>query len=201
MFPAAWPTRHRPIRKRSVYGLISGCLQGRVAVHDGGMDFDAEPGPHVVAGSSVVRMGKAPHYGGPGKIENARLRTARALELRLAGLKYGEIANALGYASGQGAHNAVTRAMRQETAQSEEHREQLRALQLARTERMLRAIWPNVIAGDLFAIDRALKILDRQARLLGLDAPTQVAVTEQSRDELMLLLSDLEQALLSDDAG
>src|SRR5215207_3430388 len=34
-----------------------------------------------------------------------------------------------------------------------------------------RAVWPKVEAGNLFAIDRLLAIMDRRARYLGLDAP------------------------------
>ena len=38
------------------------------------------------------------------------------------------------------------------------------------------AVWDKALDGDLSAMDRVIKIMDRRARLLGLDAPQQVAV-------------------------
>lgn len=46
-------------------------------------------------------------------------------------------------------------------------------LEARRLDKMLNAIWNNVIAGDLACLDRALKIMERRAKLLGLDAPEQ----------------------------
>ena len=39
------------------------------------------------------------------------------------------------------------------------------------------AIWPAALAGDLFAIDRVLKVMSRRAKLLGLDQPKKVALS------------------------
>ena len=55
-----------------------------------------------------------------------------------------------------------------------------RALMLARVERATRAIWPAVVRGDLFAVDRYVRLADRQAKLLGLDAPTRIAAIDDS---------------------
>ena len=74
-----------------------------------------------------------------------------------------------------------------------------RGLHLARLERTLRAIWPRVLNGDLLAIDRALRILEREARLLGLDAPTQIALSDQTKDSLTDVIDDLERLLLGTD--
>src|SRR5699024_12051924 len=54
--------------------------------------------------------------------------------------------------------------------------EQLRDVEAARLDALQRAIWERAIDGDLSAMDRVIKIVDRRARLLGLDAPQQVAV-------------------------
>lgn len=45
-------------------------------------------------------------------------------------------------------------------------------LEIDRLDQMLEAIWPTVLSGDLYAIDRALKIGAERRALKGLDAPT-----------------------------
>jgi hypothetical protein len=52
--------------------------------------------------------------------------------------------------------------------------DEMRALMLDRLEAMLKALWTKAEMGDTFAIDRAVKIMERQAKLAGLDAPTNV---------------------------
>jgi hypothetical protein len=42
---------------------------------------------------------------------------------------------------------------------------------------MLLALWPQVLKGNQGAIDRALRVMERRAKLLGLDAPTRQEVT------------------------
>jgi len=44
---------------------------------------------------------------------------------------------------------------------------------LARLEVALLAIWPKVKAGQYQAIDRLVRLLERKARMLGYEAPTQ----------------------------
>src|SRR3990167_4527882 len=106
---------------------------------------------------------------------------AQALQLRIAGASLQVIADALGYAGPQGASEAIKSAM-QKTLQ--EPADQLRKLELERLDRMLRGIWTtatdsgqNPIDPSVHhsAIDRALRIMERRARLLGLDAPTKIA--------------------------
>ena len=49
-----------------------------------------------------------------------------------------------------------------------------KGLDLARIERLLFAVWPQATAGKKDFVFAALKLLERRARLLGLDAPTNV---------------------------
>lgn len=44
-----------------------------------------------------------------------------------------------------------------------------------------KAIWPAVEKGDVTAIDRLLRIMERRAKLLGLDAPKRIDITERLR--------------------
>lgn len=50
-------------------------------------------------------------------------------------------------------------------------------LHLRRLETMASALWPRVVAGDIFAVKALLLILVREARLLGLDKPKSVDLT------------------------
>lgn len=59
-------------------------------------------------------------------------------------------------------------------------RERLEAMEQTADEELQRllvaerAIWPHVITGDLGSIDRLLKIMERRAKMLGLDAPDRI---------------------------
>lgn len=105
-------------------------------------------------------------------------RQREALAYREAGLSYAEIATELGYANEGGAYKAVQRGLQRALQEPAAH---VRALSLSRLDRMLRAIWRAVIGGDLFAIDRALKIEERRAKLLGLDKADMVDIEERIR--------------------
>jgi len=93
-------------------------------------------------------------------------RQRSAVDLRKAGATYLEIAQALGYSNKQGAYNAVQTALFKTL---QEPSEEARQMDLARLDSLLMALWSRARAGDLPTIDRVLKILERRARLLGLD--------------------------------
>ena len=56
----------------------------------------------------------------------------------------------------------------------QEPADELRTLELERLDRLLLGVWGQAAKGNQGAVDRALKIMERRARLLGLDAPTKV---------------------------
>lgn len=89
--------------------------------------------------------------------------------MRLAGVSFEEIATRLGYSSKSGAYKAVTTAL-QKTIQ--EPANELRTLELTRLDAMLQATWDAAQRGLPQAVDRVLKIMERRAKYLGLDAPT-----------------------------
>lgn len=103
------------------------------------------------------------------------------MELKKAGLTYVEIADQLGYAGPSGAFKAVTTGLEKTL---KEPAEELRTLEDLRLDKMLSAVWARVLAGDKDAIDAALKIATRRAKLRGIDAPTLVKedVTYEERD-------------------
>jgi hypothetical protein len=56
----------------------------------------------------------------------------------------------------------------------QEPADELRKMELERLDRLLLAVWGQAAKGNQGGIDRALKIMERRAKLLGLDAPTKV---------------------------
>lgn len=67
-----------------------------------------------------------------------------------------------------------------------EHAEDVRQLELLRLDAMLDGLWERARAGKATAVDRVLKIMERRARLLGLDAPTRQEVTGKDGEPLLV---------------
>lgn len=97
----------------------------------------------------------------------AAQRALLALELRLQGKTYEQIAAACGYRSRSGAYDAVQREL-QRTLQ--EPAENMRTLEVRRLDRLYEAMEAKALKGDTWSVDRCLKIMERRALLLGLDA-------------------------------
>ena len=57
------------------------------------------------------------------------------------------------------------------------HVEEHRFVQLERIQSAIQAIWPRVEEGRTDAIGSLVRLMEREARLLGLDAPTKVDIT------------------------
>jgi hypothetical protein len=107
---------------------------------------------------------------------NVSARWARAVQLRAAGLGYDRIAKECGYASGSGAYQAVQAALR---ATIQEPADELRRIEVERLDMACLAIAGDVRKGHLGAVDRWIKLADRRAKLLGLDAPIKQDFTTQ----------------------
>lgn len=104
----------------------------------------------------------------------AAQRQLKALELRRAGETFEAIAEQLDY-SGRGvAYRAVMAALRKTL---QEPADEVRKLELERLDELLRSLWPKAQDGNQGAVDRILRIMQRRALLLGLDAPQAVDVT------------------------
>ena len=100
-------------------------------------------------------------------------RRKKALTLRLGGATYAEIGDALGvsnWTAWQDIHKSLADIPKAEA-------DQLREEEVARLDRMQRAVWGDALKGDLKAMQMVVKIIDRRAKLLGLDAPQQVELS------------------------
>lgn len=103
-------------------------------------------------------------------------RRRTAVEMRIAGSTWQQIADALGFDSRASAYHDVRRGLQQAVAELAIPLEEYRQLTLDRLEAMINALWPKVEEGDTKAIDSTLRILAQQADLLGLKAPQRVEV-------------------------
>lgn len=129
---------------------------------------------------------------GPRMIE-AQRKAYEAVDLRSAGMTYSAIAAHLGYTNEGAAYKAVLRALKQSIPETTEI---VRTIEVRRLDSMFRALYPAALRGDRLAIDRCLKIMERRAGLLGLDAPLriqQMVITEeQIREAVEKLRGEVE---------
>lgn len=127
-------------------------------------------------------------------------RELKVLELRRAGLTWHRIAEESGYADASGAYVAYKRAMKRTLQQpADEIREQ----ELDRIDRLQLALWPNAMKGSERAIVTIVRLMERRAKLLGLDAPTKIQqdVTTWTGDESIdRAVRDLAALLTANDA-
>jgi hypothetical protein len=112
------------------------------------------------------------------KIDQAVFEKERqVLKYRKGGLTFDAIAEKLGYANESSARAAFKRAV--ERTRDDAIAAEGRELHRLRLETALTAIWDRVLQGDIKAIETMLKILERDAKLYGLDMPikTELEVT------------------------
>lgn len=107
-----------------------------------------------------------------------REREIRALDLRISGMNYRNIAQQLDI-SESGAYKAVIRALKRLNEQIMERADEVRRMELDRLDKMLRGLWPAALKGNQGAVDRVVKIMDRRARYIpGLNTPDQIEVRD-----------------------
>jgi transposase-like protein len=110
-----------------------------------------------------------------------------ATALRLAGASYAEVAEALGLVDAVEARNIVERDLATRSG-DEPARNALRAEEEARILRLLRSVWRKATNENdpehLVAARVALAMVDRHAKLMGLDMPTEVVVYTPTTSEI-----------------
>lgn len=123
-------------------------------------------------------------------------RRVEALNLRIKGHTYREIAEAL-QVSTKSAYFDVQEALRYLAKFERVLAEDVRAMHLARLDALTTFLWPAAEGGDTFAIQQVLSVMQRQAKLLGLDAPIEIDVNlrrplrEAGIDDLLALAQRL----------
>lgn len=106
--------------------------------------------------------------------ENRASRRQEAFALRRSGESYENIARHLGVTPA-----TVSVWVREAIANvPQDEAEDLRKMELARLDAVLTPQMRLALAGDGFAVDRVLKIMERRARYLNLDAATTAGIRE-----------------------
>ena len=112
-------------------------------------------------------------------------REIKVLELRRAGLTWQRISEEAGYADASGAYAAYKRAIKRTMQQPAD---ELREQELDRIDRLQLALWPKAMKGDNASINTIVRLMERRARLLGLDKPIEI-----KQDVLVIDGGDLDE--------
>jgi hypothetical protein len=153
-------------------------------------------------------MPRAKHSNGKIKPTSANVamadRQRRAMDLKLAGATFEQIAQQIGYADASGAYRAVQRGL---TETQRPAADELRETFSRRLDRLLLAVWPQAVHGDLKAVECARRLVDQQAKLHGANLPVKsevdVTVTERSAADAALdeLVAELERRARTEESS
>lgn len=124
----------------------------------------------------------------------------KAVALALAGMDWQSIADQTGYASPGAACTAVNEALKVNLREQSEAVEELRAVEIARYDRLQAAFWPKAIGEkDPKAAEVVLKCIAGRNKLTGTEAPLRtehtgpggapIAFTASQMDEFEALLA------------
>jgi len=134
------------------------------------------------------------------KLETAQ-RRAFVLQLRKAGVTYPNIARAAIEKFGvdrlprgwdeRYAYKDVKRELDKIRVEISESASNVLALELQRLDALLKALWAEAARKnpDHSAVDRVLKIMERRAKLLGLDAPSKQQITDADGGPLTFVIA------------
>jgi hypothetical protein len=127
------------------------------------------------------RNGRRPTITAPAEI-GRKQRAAEILSLRLRGMTL----EAIGHAQTPPLSRARVCQIIAETlaADIDEPMSQLRTLELRRFDEMLLSVYAEARAGNLAAVDRVLSVIDRRARLQGLNAPASLKAEVRSIEQV-----------------
>jgi hypothetical protein len=110
----------------------------------------------------------------PGEDARKRARAANALELRIAGATYRQIGAQLGV-SEKAAYYDVNDELGRLDPVIKGQAERLRDLENARLDRLHVALAAGIKAGQPAAVMATVRVMERRAKLNGLDAPTKIS--------------------------
>lgn len=127
-----------------------------------------------------------------GSVEEAAERRVKALELRKAGLPYRVIAEECGV-SEQQAWRDVKKGLANLAKMEQQAATEVRQLELERIDTLLSVLWTRArgrrithddktveeIAPDMAALDRVMRLMERRAKLLGLDLQREEQVDHE----------------------
>jgi len=131
-------------------------------------------------------------------------RSEAAVALRIGGASYTDIARTLKYSSPFVARQAVERALANSAADAHEDRERQRQLISRRFDRLLQSVMGKAVNPrdpDHLAYNQAaFRIIDRQAKLFGVDAPQESIIYTPRQEEVERYIAQI-TALASNGEG
>lgn len=145
---------------------------------------------------------------GKRSLAEAEIRERRAVQLKIAGLTYQQIADTpVGdglvdedgdpitlYATATGAWDAVQRSLKKHAAEFTESLDELRTLELERLDALFRAHSPKALKGDDKATNQCLRIMEARRKYVGgLEAPQKVQMDVSSDEQTLAALSILSE--------
>ena len=125
--------------------------------------------------------------------EQTQVNIDRAMSLRLEGKSYREIAAEMSVAKGT-AHKYVRKAVKLLQEKYSEKAEMIVVIEVNKLDKLEKALQKDARAGDIKASTTILKIMERRAKLLGLDSPARSEVKVDTVDVKIDLPKDLEIA-------
>jgi len=103
-------------------------------------------------------------------------RRERITKLRISGWSIRDIAAHIGCSIGT-VHGDLSAVLERTQDAANDATKRERAVSLARLDVATKGIWPEVETGGVEAVDRLVKLEQRRARLLGLDAPARQEIS------------------------
>ena len=138
----------------------------------------------------TVEVIQAPEQTAEEKAAELEAKEAKVLELRRAGFTFQRIAEEVGYATPSGAQRALERIMTRNIPQAPE---EFRWQELDHLDRMQVALWPRAMKGDDRAIGTIIRLMERRARLVGIDAPQRIQAEVVNYDGTRDIDGDIER--------
>ncbi|MBT2226282.1 hypothetical protein [Nonomuraea sp. NEAU-A123] len=123
-------------------------------------------------------------------------RRAKAINLKLRGATWQEIADRLGYSSRSAACKDISRLLDQHLGEVDRGVAEMRRVLLARLEKITYAMWPEAMAGDAASARTILRAITEQAKLYRLYDPKRLeqTVSNDLDAEIEQLLNTLLEA-------
>ena len=106
----------------------------------------------------------------------AKKRKERVLQFKLSGLRQCQIADQEGIT--EAAVSKIVKKINKDLNDNNENMSlEMRTIENARLDRLTQTLWPGALRGAKSAIDQVIKIMERRAKMNGLDMPTKIANT------------------------
>lgn len=118
-------------------------------------------------------------------------RRNKAVRLRASGASFQQIATHVGYKSRSSAHDAVMSALQAHWDETAPDRQTLLLRELATLDTLQMAAWKGAMSGDPESIRVVVRIMERRSRMLGIDAPTKIEITDELDREIAALTATM----------